>query len=233
MLGEIVEPYVDAGAVRRLVEEERATLLLRYVDQWHAGVRELTDGLAERFGRQVEAFYFLTPPGARGRPVHRDDADVLAVQIHGTKRWRVYGGPPDGNWQPERVDGDPGDVLLETELREGEVLYVPRGFAHAAVATGGTASAHLSLTVREAGTAQLYALVRALLLTGDGIAPRPNGDAALLSAASGLLAHFRDTLAELTPLELVELARHAMRTERSPAGRPLGELIGAGATDSV
>ncbi|MER5987385.1 cupin domain-containing protein [Streptomyces sp. NPDC001787] len=228
VLGEIVERYVDAGSVRRIVAEERATLLLRYVDQWHAGVRDLADGLAERFGRQVEAFYFLTPPGTQGRPVHRDDADILAVQIHGAKRWRVYGGPADGEWQPERAAGDLGDPLLDTVLGEGEVLYVPRAFAHCAVAVGDTPSAHLSLTVREAGTAQLYALARALLLTGDEIAPRPNDDASLHTAAAGLLAHFRATLAELTPEELVELARETMRTERPSPGRPLSDLIATG-----
>ncbi|MEV5678410.1 cupin domain-containing protein [Streptomyces sp. NPDC052179] len=226
ILGGIDDRYLDAGAVRRLVGEEGATLLLRYVDQWHAGVRELTDGLAERFRRQVEAFFFLTPPGTKGRPVHRDDADVLAVQIHGSKRWRVYPGPPDGNWQPERVDGDPGEPLLDVVLRQGEVLYVPRGFAHMAETAGGSASAHLSLTVREAGSAHLYAVVEALLLDGDGLPARPNDDAALSGAASDLIAHFRRTLTGLTPDELVRLARGAMRGEQRTANGSLSALLG-------
>ncbi len=227
VLGEIVEGYVDAEAVRRLVERERATLLLRYLDQWHAGVRELTEGLAERFERQVEAFCFLTPPGTQGRPVHRDDADVLAVQMHGDKRWRVHGGPADGNWQPERVDGDLGEVVLDTVLRPGEVLYVPRGFAHSAAAVGDAPSVHLSLTIREVGTAQLYALVRALLLQGDGLSARPVGEAALDAAAADLLGHFRRTLDDLTPRELVRLARDLTRTERPRPGRTLSELFAA------
>ncbi|MEU6922432.1 cupin domain-containing protein [Streptomyces sp. NPDC046631] len=226
VLGGIDNRYVDAGAVNRLIGEEGATLLLRYVDQWHAGVRELADELAECLQRQVEAFFFLTPPGTQGRPVHRDDADVLAVQIHGSKRWRVYPGPPDGNWQPERVDGDPGDPLLDVVLRQGEVLYVPRGFAHVAEATGGSASAHLSFTVREAGSAHLYAVLEALLLDGDGLPARPNDDAALTGAANGLIAHFRRTLAGLTPEELVHLARGAMRREKHTTAGSLSALLG-------
>ncbi|GAA2424961.1 hypothetical protein GCM10010433_26120 [Streptomyces pulveraceus] len=171
--------------------------------------------------RQAEAFFFLTPPGTRGRPVHRDDADVLAVQIRGSKRWRVYPGPPDGNWRPERVDGDPGDPLLDVVLRQGEVLHVPRGFAHAAEATGGSASAHLSFTVREAGSAHLYAVLEALLLDGDGLPARPNDDTALTGAANDLIAHFHRTLAGLTPEELLHLARGAMRREKhTTAGAP-------------
>ncbi|MER5611276.1 cupin domain-containing protein [Streptomyces sp. NPDC002215] len=226
VLGGIDNRYVDAGAVRRLIGEEGATLLLRYVDQWHAGVRELADGLAECFQRQVEAFFFLTPPGTQGRPVHRDDADVLAVQIHGSKRWRVYPGPPDGNWQPERVDGDPGDPLLDVVLRQGEVLYVPRGFAHVAEATGGSSSAHLSFTVREAGSAHLYAVLEALLLNGDGLPARPNDDAALTVATNDLIAHFRRTLTGLMPEELVHLARGAMRREQHTAEGSLSALLG-------
>ncbi|MGW7411265.1 JmjC domain-containing protein [Streptomyces sp. NPDC054863] len=229
VLGEIADGYVDAGAVRRLIHEERATLLFRYVDQWHAGVRDLADALAERFGRQVEAFCFLTPPGTRGRPVHRDDADVLAVQLHGEKRWQVYGGPAaDGNWQPERAEGDPGPVLLDTVLRPGEVLYVPRGFAHAASAVGDGPSVHLSLTVREAGTAQLYALTQAILAAeGVDLPARPLDDTALAGTAADLIESFARTLDDLTPEELVALARDVMRRERTghaPA-RTLSDLV--------
>ncbi|WP_348534767.1 cupin domain-containing protein [Kitasatospora sp. MAP12-44] len=52
---------------------------------------------------------------------------MLAIQISGEKRWRVHAGPADGNWEPSREDADPGEVLLDTVLRPGEVLYVPRG----------------------------------------------------------------------------------------------------------
>ncbi|GGX83504.1 JmjC domain-containing protein [Streptomyces hiroshimensis] len=214
VLGEVVEDYADAGAVRALIRDERATLLLRYVDQWHQGVRALAAGVGEELGRQVEAFFFLTPGGTQGRPVHRDDADVLAIQISGEKRWRVHGGPADGNWEPSREDGDPGELLLDTVLRPGEVLYVPRGFAHRASAVGDSPSAHLSLTVREAGTAHLYALLQAALQDGPGtadLADRPLGDAALNDAAGALLAHCRRTLEAITPEELVEQARAVMR----------------------
>ncbi|WP_176740424.1 JmjC domain-containing protein [Streptomyces sp. Ncost-T10-10d] len=134
-----------------------------------------------------------TPAGTRGRPLHRDDADVLAIQISGEKRWRVHAGPADGNWEPAREDGDPGEVLLETVLRPGEVLYVPRGFAHHADAVGDAPSVHLSLTVREAGTANLYALLQALLADGAAIPGRPLDDEALTDAAEALIGHTRRT----------------------------------------
>ncbi|MFH8472364.1 JmjC domain-containing protein [Streptomyces sp. NPDC018000] len=211
VLGEIVEDYADAALVRHLVDNEGATVLLRYVNQWHQGVRALTTGLAEQLGRQVEAFCFRTPAGTQGRPLHRDDADVLAIQISGEKRWRIHAGPADGNWEPAKEDGDPGEVLLETVLRPGEVLYVPRGFAHHADAVGETPAVHLSLTVREAGTANLYALLQALLAEGTALPGRPLDDDALADAAASLIDHTRRTLADLTPETLVAHARAAMR----------------------
>jgi hypothetical protein len=211
VLGEVVQDYADGEAVRALVREEQATVLLRYVDQWHQGVRTVTRGLAGQLGRQVEAFFFLTPPGTQGRPVHRDDADVLAVQLGGTKRWQVHGGPANGNWVPDREDGDPGEVLLDTVLHPGEVLYIPRGFAHSARAVGGEPSTHLSLTVREAATANLYALAQALLTSSPDLPGRPLDEASLHAAAADLITHARTTLAALTPPDLIALARAAMR----------------------
>ncbi len=213
VLGELVEDYADAEAVRALVRDEQATVLLRYVDQWHQGVRELAGGLADRFGRQVEAFFFTTPPGTQGRPVHRDDADVLAIQVSGEKRWRVHAGPADGNWEPAREDENPGEVLLDTVLRPGEVLYIPRGFAHWASAEGDAPSAHLSLTIREVGTANLYALLQVLLTDGLDLPGRPLDDTAMDAAAEQLITHSRRALDALTPELLIEHARAAMRAD--------------------
>ncbi|MFI1523114.1 JmjC domain-containing protein [Kitasatospora cineracea] len=210
VLGELVGGYADGRAVRALIRDEQATLLLRYVDQWHDGVRTLCRGLAAELGRQVEAFYFLTPPGTQGRPVHRDDADVFVVQLSGAKRWWVHGGPADGNWVPEREDGDPGEVLLDTVLRPGEVLYVPRGFAHRARAEEGAPSAHLSLTVREVASANLYTVVQSLLADSCELPGRPLDDAALTGAAARLLDHAAQLLAELTPADLLAVTRQVM-----------------------
>ncbi|QKW21299.1 cupin [Kitasatospora sp. NA04385] len=210
VLGEPVGGYADGAAVRALIRDERATLLLRYVDQWHHGVRTLCHGLAAELGRPVEAFYFLTPPGTQGRPVHRDDADVFVVQLSGAKRWWVHGGPADGNWVPEREDGDPGEALLDTVLRPGEVLYVPRGFAHRARAEEGAPSAHLSLTVREVASANLYAVAQGLLADSCELPGRPLDDAALTGAAARLLDHAAELLAELTPADLLAVTRQVV-----------------------
>lgn len=207
--GRPVHGYPDAAAVRSLAAD-RHTLLLRNVDHWHAPVTAFCADLATALRRKVEAFFFVTPPGTQGRPVHRDDADVFAVQITGAKDWYIHDGPPaDGHWNPDRTDS-PGPLRLSTRLEAGQVLYVPRGFAHRAVAAEGTVSTHLSLTVREAGTTHLRALLSSLLTEGLSLPPRPGTDADLTDAADQLLDHARKVLSELDGPALLDAVHTSM-----------------------
>ncbi|MFJ5921000.1 JmjC domain-containing protein [Kitasatospora sp. NPDC092948] len=212
--GEPVHGIADPAAL--LAQLTRgATLVLRNTEHWHRPTRALTERLQAELGRQVEAFYFVTPPGAQGLDVHRDDADVLLLQIAGRKRWRVHGGPPDGSWSPGEV-AEPGPVLLEDTLRENEVLYIPRGFAHAAVGDQGL-SAHLSLTVREVGSQQLYRALQGILLGEQRLPARPTDDAALLASGEAMIERFRHGLATVTAAALLDTARAAQRAAPAPA----------------
>ncbi|MFD7716697.1 hypothetical protein [Streptomyces sp. NPDC059814] len=57
-----------------------ATLLLRHVDQWHRPTGDLVTRLSGELDRRVEAFFFVTPADGQGLAIHRDDADVFALQ---------------------------------------------------------------------------------------------------------------------------------------------------------
>jgi len=199
--------YLDPVAVRRELAAGR-TLLLSQVNEWHPPVARLVAGLRRELGRAVEAFVFLTPPGRQAMATHRDDADVIVLQLHGRKGWRVHGGPsPDGYWSAGAC-ARPGPALLETVIEPGQVLYLPRGFAHRAVGEHGL-SLHLSLTIREVGAAHLRDVL-AHWLAEDWTGPdRPLDDPALAGAARQLLDHYAARLAALRPEELVGLARQA------------------------
>ncbi|MEV7022801.1 cupin domain-containing protein, partial [Kitasatospora sp. NPDC093558] len=182
--------FADPARIEALLDRG-ATLLLRCVDQWHPPTAAMVDALSAELGRAIEAFYFVTPAGHQGLPLHRDDADVLVVQVAGSKSWRVHEGPGDAAWGPGAVGEGPQPAeVLRTTLRQDEVLYIPRGYAHQAVGDGGL-SVHLSLTIREAGAVELHRAVQRLLFAGLRAAPRPLGDRALLDAAGGLLDHAR------------------------------------------
>ncbi|MFD6939305.1 JmjC domain-containing protein [Streptomyces goshikiensis] len=207
--------YADPHRVRELLAEG-ATLVLRNVEHWHPATRALTRRLEGELGRRVEAFFFVTPPGAQGLDLHRDDADVLLLQGTGSKHWTVRGGPAGPDWSAGEV-ADAGPALLSDTLRPGEVLYIPRGFAHEAVGGEGLSS-HLSLTIREAGTQQLFASLQRLLLDGLPLPARPLDDAALHAAAELLLERFRTRLPELTAEALLDHARRAQLAEGAVPG---------------
>jgi len=73
-------------------------------------------------------------------PLHNDRQDVLVFQTKGKKRWRVYPKPAVKKGVDPCSRGKAGDVLergeareeecLDVVLEEGDVLYVPMGWAH-------------------------------------------------------------------------------------------------------
>ncbi|MFC9224059.1 JmjC domain-containing protein [Streptomyces hygroscopicus] len=205
--GTVHHNFADGGKIRDLVRDG-GTLVLRGLEQWHAATAALASALTSELGLRVDAVLVVTPPGCQGLRIHRDDADVFAIQLNGSKNWRVHAGPTDEDWIPGLTEDDDLPLLSEA-LLAGEVLYVPRGFAHYATGDSGL-SVHLSLAVREVGGVHLYEALRQALLEGYRIESRPLDDDALLARAAGMLAHLKDRLSTLSPQHVVALARTAM-----------------------
>ncbi|MFD8781907.1 JmjC domain-containing protein [Kitasatospora sp. NPDC059599] len=192
--------YADVAKVMRHVDAG-ATLLMRNIEHWHSGAAALVGRLGAELSRGVEAFLFVTPPGRKGFDSHRDDADVFVLQLHGSKRWQVHAVPADGCWRTG-PEPEPGPVQLETTVHAGEVLYVPRGAPHSAVGHSDGLSFHLSLTVRQPGTADLRSALTRRFEDGLDLPPLPVDPAELRRTAAELLDHYRKRLADLTPEEL-------------------------------
>ena len=100
---------------------------------------------------------YLTPPGARAVPAHADDRDVLVIQILGEKMWTVYGNVPIAHpYPPEQVGKGNLDVpdavlngptVIDTTLRQGDVLYMPRGYVHEARTESTKPSFHATVAI--------------------------------------------------------------------------------------
>ncbi|MEU8920607.1 cupin domain-containing protein [Kitasatospora sp. NPDC048545] len=194
-----------------------ATLLLRCVDQWHRPTGELVTRLSEELDRRVEAFFFVTPAGSQGLAVHRDDADVFVLQTAGRKTWYVHDAPATPDWSlGELPDDERSPQRLHRVLEPGDVLYVPRGFAHRAVGAGGL-SAHLSLTVRDLSLDDLRTALARRLAEGLDLPARPLGQAAIADACATLLGHARTRLDTVEPGDLLRAARAARRSSAQPA----------------
>ncbi|NEQ07038.1 MAG: hypothetical protein F6K37_14155 [Moorea sp. SIO4E2] len=94
---------------------------------------------------------YLTPQNSRAFEPHFDDHDVFILQIEGEKDWQIW--EPVVKLPSKEFTGNkflPKDDLpspaMETHLKTGDLLYLPRGWGHAA-STGDGASLHLTVGV--------------------------------------------------------------------------------------
>ena len=117
------------GAVARRALRLGCTVLLLDLEPVWPGVRDLAVRLSSELEEEVQVNAYLTPRQQAGLPRHADDHDVIVVQLHGRKHWRVF----------DRS----GEPVVETALGPRDVLYVPRGWEHEVRAD--TFSLHLTI----------------------------------------------------------------------------------------
>ncbi|HYP46488.1 MAG TPA: cupin domain-containing protein [Propionibacteriaceae bacterium] len=133
---------------------EGSTLVLQALHRVWPPVLALCQQLAAELGHPVQANAYVTPPQNQGFSNHYDVHDVFVLQIEGEKRWIIHSpvleSPlRDQPWSDRRAAVEQRAQerpLLETVLRPGDCLYLPRGFLHAAQALGGV-STHLTIGV--------------------------------------------------------------------------------------
>jgi hypothetical protein len=127
-----------------------ATLMFPNMERWDLDAAQAALQLARLTSSLVAISLFVTPPGERGLNVHRDRADVIVVQLEGSKLWSLYGTEPPAVWSSGPV-GQLSETETKTEVRvdKGEVLWVPAGTAHAADALEAL-SIHLSCSLQPA-----------------------------------------------------------------------------------
>lgn len=156
--------FPDAAAVRRLMSAG-GTLKLNQLSDWHRPTRTVVEQLQAAAPVAVASYVFWTPPESRGMLPHRDASHVLALQLEGRKEWQLYAGS-------QQVRADAGldvDAAHPTHtfvLEPGDVLYLPHGWPHDAVARDGD-SLHLTFTLTEPTPDDLLEALGRHLLDAD------------------------------------------------------------------
>ncbi|MGW7548365.1 JmjC domain-containing protein [Streptomyces sp. NPDC054770] len=159
----VQEETIDPARLRQLLVSG-ASLSMHNCDQWIPELAGITNGIRRVVGRPAMAGMFLSPPGASGLPCHTDVPDVFAVQLDGTKTWRVYEPLPGPARQRVVAEGELPKAALEVTLEPGDVLHVPAGSPH--IATAGPVSLHVSFGVRAPTLAEVLV---AYLEQSDGV----------------------------------------------------------------
>lgn len=127
--------------------KDGASVLLNDVDTLNPGLAAVARALEETLESRVQANLYCSSRERQAFPTHFDAHDVYAVHVAGEKLWRIYEGRHDNPVEHPSFKGQPaayhekarGRVVAEVLLKPGDLLYIPRGTYHDAIArTAGT-----------------------------------------------------------------------------------------------
>eukprot|EP01062_Namystynia_karyoxenos_P015462 TRINITY_DN15605_c0_g1_i1.p1 TRINITY_DN15605_c0_g1~~TRINITY_DN15605_c0_g1_i1.p1 ORF type:complete len:640 (+),score=247.86 TRINITY_DN15605_c0_g1_i1:82-1920(+) len=125
--------------------------------------------LESEFGCLVGVNAYLTPPGTQGLAPHYDDVEVFVLQLHGEKLWHLHTStsetpvPTEAQTLPRFQSHDLAPELLgpihsKPLVKQGDLLYFPRGTIHYAPNQGTAPSVHLTVSTYQRHS--LYELVQ-------------------------------------------------------------------------
>ncbi|MEZ5404100.1 MAG: cupin domain-containing protein [Bryobacteraceae bacterium] len=143
--------FERANATEELFAELRqgATVVLQSLQEGWPPLRRFCQSLAGEFSAAFQVNVYLTPAGTQGLMPHYDTHDVFVLQIHGTKHWRIFDEAirlPLQNQVHENQFRDRDDPAQTLDLHPGDMIYLPRGWGHAA-RTNDDLSIHITLGV--------------------------------------------------------------------------------------
>jgi bifunctional lysine-specific demethylase and histidyl-hydroxylase NO66 len=238
-VGATISDQLDDTALWRKFADG-ATLVLQALHRTWEPVSDFSSRLGTELGHPVQANAYVTPPQNRGFDDHYDVHDVFVLQIEGTKRWIIH--EPvhpdplrDQPWTDRRsavAEAAKGEAYIDTVLEPGDVLYLPRGWLHAAQAQG-EVSVHLTLGIH---SWTRYALAEQLAQAAlAALCDDPEMRRTLPLGVDGLGAELdvvRERLAAaLAGADSTSLFHRTRRGQGRPA--PLGPLAQLAAVDSL
>jgi hypothetical protein len=159
------------GGLEALYQEYRrgSSIVLLFLHERWPPLKILCQSLSSELSSRVQANMYLTPPGAQALKTHYDTHDVLVLQIHGKKRWRLFDRAVQLPLSHDRYTGNEdislGSPMTEVTLNPGDLLYLPRGYPHDAQSAD-SASLHLTIGVLSITWASV--LLRAVQSAIDG-----------------------------------------------------------------
>lgn len=136
----------DTARVMALLKRG-ASLLLNDIDTFNPGLTAVARALEQTLEARVQANLYCSSCERQAFPSHFDSHDVYAVHVEGEKLWRIYEGRLDNPVAHPAFQGQPaafherskGKIVAEILLKPGDLLYIPRGIYHDAIAqTEGT-----------------------------------------------------------------------------------------------
>jgi lysine-specific demethylase/histidyl-hydroxylase NO66 len=134
-------PKVDAELVSAYMAQGYS-VVLNHMQHRVPRIEALAAALEDATGHTCNVNLYHTPAGRVALAEHYDATEVFVLQLSGVKEWSLYDPPVilPRDTEP-RLDADALRRLSDPPMREylrkpmvlsaGDVLYLPRGWAHA------------------------------------------------------------------------------------------------------
>ena len=184
--------------------EKGATLIINSLDQHHPAVYHLANALELELNTNVNINCYVSYPAKQGFDTHFDLHDVFVIQVTGRKTWTVFEPTllhPTHLMSKPDLESPTENPYLERSMSTGDMMYIPRGHWHHALAE--TPSVHLTVGPGERTPIHFLHNVLEKLLYGDEWFRRdfPLAAAAELAGhREGLKAHFEEFRTRATEL---------------------------------
>lgn len=131
-----------------------ATVVADEIDSLTPELSAVANALEEALWGQAFANTYCSFKGVKAFDVHYDDHEVFAIHTEGSKRWRVFEERVHNPIGRAKLDPNAriaqnrnrSDVLLDIGMEPGDILYLPRGQYHDALACDGP-SLHVTFSV--------------------------------------------------------------------------------------
>lgn len=137
--GEVLRP--DPDKVQDWIGRG-ASVILNDIDALAPGVRHLANTLQEATGGRSQANLYFSMAQRQAFGPHCDVHEVFAVHCHGEKVWNIYENREDTpinhptfQFSDKERERRAGKVAEQVTLRPGDLLYIPRGLYHDALAS--------------------------------------------------------------------------------------------------
>ncbi len=121
------------------------------IEKRHDSIARTIKSFERFFGYYCTASLFLSPQGScKGTLCHYDGVEVFALQLQGTKVWKIYKPQydlPHTVLSAPRVDESNLEPWGEILMQPGDLLYLPRGFIHDVEKEDADPSLHLTIMV--------------------------------------------------------------------------------------
>lgn len=151
----------------RVLLSQGASVVLDEVQDLVPEIRALAPALGTAFAGQVSANLYCSFGGVQAFGTHFDLHHVFAVQCEGEKVWTLYRNraeapvsfPVDSEETRRQIAANRGPVLQQVTMRPGDVLYLPRGWYHDALASE-AASLHVTFSITPETGATVFRLLQ-------------------------------------------------------------------------